>query len=419
MWVMFVCAVMTGSVAWGETASDARLRQVEQRLLERWAGIRTIEADWSMDAESELVQGMTMETEGWGTFELAKRGKDELIRIEQRAWVLYHTLDGAELESEGDQLHIFDGTHWHHSIEMGGHQRTQRSSVGPEDLLDRVGGPALFEALHRYCTVELLDAESIGRMNCYVIEAKSDAEKIRKEKTRDLGHHLYYFDERTGIAVKHIVLDEEGYVVKTVELSDLEINGRVDLGRFEFKPLSPAGAVQASAWHNPHTIPTAHATGRVRFPARQAAGGDDVVSDPTGTEPRRVIRSFGGHSLGNARPESQRARQARDRQATGNAQPGGSRGSSGGARVGSGGGASGVGNTGGASGVGNTGSASGVGNSGGASGVGNTRGSSGASGTGNTGSSRGVRNTGGSSGVGNTSGSRGATGTGNQPNSGR
>ena len=101
----------------------------------------------------------------------------------------------------------------------------------PGQTAGRAGGSAFWADLKRENTLKLLPDEKVDGVPTYVIQGSP-----KQLLPQGPSSTKYYFDKSLGLMIKMVGQNTAGDTLMAVTLTNIKLNPKLDLARFEFKP---------------------------------------------------------------------------------------------------------------------------------------------------------------------------------------
>ena len=203
------------SIAVGETIDD-----VSKKIVEASKKIK------SYSAKSRVVtkmsqQGFSMTSTMVGTSEMLRKGDEYLFRNEMKG-TTENVIAGNTTKQESSTLVISDGKYTYTLTESAGMKqafktKSEKTEIDPLKMWRENG------------TLKLLPDTSINGKKVWVIEVTP------KQTIPGQGKTVMYFSQKHGQMVKSVVLSDKGEPMTTVEITEIQIDPKIDASRFVFK----------------------------------------------------------------------------------------------------------------------------------------------------------------------------------------
>ena len=203
--------------------ADDAVEALERTILAQWEKIRSLSA--KMTTMEEIRRGEERRTkwDGAGTYDCMRKGDEILVRLEVVNSVVLPP--GEEVaDNSRKMLTIYDGEFVYSLAEAMGMRHARKIDVDRGSGFEIVG-PGVFKRLRRASTLKVLPEGMVNDRPAYVIEGipKSGDQK-----------HLYYFDKELGIMIKMVVEDRNQERIRTLLITDVEVNPEFSDDHFVF-----------------------------------------------------------------------------------------------------------------------------------------------------------------------------------------
>jgi outer membrane lipoprotein-sorting protein len=199
------------------------LETTQKRITEAWRGHKTITAKFTMTSKMEMG-GMSMESNGAGTFEFMRKGDKPLVRMELKASMV-RKMGGEEQKTEQPILTVVDGEFAYVVTEMQGQKTAFKTTIDPQ----ATGDPeAMLSELRKEENLKLLPEETLDGRKAFVFES-TPKEKMEMGAARK----VLWFDQASGVLLKLEGYSADGKPLMTMSYSDVKTD--VDINPDHFK----------------------------------------------------------------------------------------------------------------------------------------------------------------------------------------
>ncbi len=214
---------MAGVVACASsTAAAEDLKTVKEKIMAGWDKHRSITAKVKLVAEA--TGSRAHKSKGEGTYQVLKQGEKTLFRTDHEI-VMVVKAGGREMKMVQKATKIMDGQYTYSLVEAMRGTAATKAKATPRDRTDP---NSMFKQLDKAYTLKLLPEERVDGQQVYVIEATA-----KKKRKGSFTKGIYYF-RKDGILVKQTAQMDESKMTTT--FTDIKLNGKIDPGRFVFKP---------------------------------------------------------------------------------------------------------------------------------------------------------------------------------------
>ncbi len=202
------------SIAIGETLDD-----VSKKIIETSKKIKSFSAK-SRTVTKMSQQGFSMTATMVGTSEMLRKGDEYLFRNEMKG-TTENVIAGNTTRQESTTLVISDGKYTYTLTEAAGMKqafktKSEKTELDPLKMWRENG------------TLKLLPDTSINGEKVWVIEVTP------KQTMPGQGKTVMYFSQKHGQMVKTVVFSDKGEPMTTVEITEIQIDAKIDPSRFVF-----------------------------------------------------------------------------------------------------------------------------------------------------------------------------------------
>lgn len=200
------------------------LAETEKKIIESVSKVKSAKADILMNTSMENP-GMTMKSEGKGTFEFQVKDDKHLSRMELKN-VMVATAGGQENKMEAETVTVTDGEYTYTVSEQFGQKMAFKQKVDPKQ--SAVASEQMFEELRKNYELKQLDDQKVNGKDAYVIEATP-------KSSGQSGKQHYYYSKENGMLLKMEAFTPDGKPMTTMEFKNLKVNVDIDPKRFVFE----------------------------------------------------------------------------------------------------------------------------------------------------------------------------------------
>lgn len=216
-----VCVLVACSTLMADEANK-KVKEIQKKLVERAGKHHSVQYDMKMTADMHQ-QGMKMESDTKAKY--LRKDDKLLMRMDMDSTVTMGAGPNAQ-KMKQTSLMIMDGEFMWSLADMMGQKMATKMKI-PENGQDPFKPDEGWEKFD----IKALDDAKVGDMDCWVLEMtpKDPASKAKMSKS------VNYYDQKTGLLVKQIGYNEKGEAIRSITVSNIEVDKKIDPKVFEFK----------------------------------------------------------------------------------------------------------------------------------------------------------------------------------------
>lgn len=219
--VLLLVSILAPSLADADT-----VEAVTRRVLDKWREHKTMRARFVTEEHMGYGSG-AVNQRITGTHESLRQGDKVLARIETMRQSLKRTEDD-KLPPATPSLTILDGEYTYTLRTVDGKPRVTKTSYDAA----QAGDPGeLLARLAKDFQMSVEPDEKLDEQPMWVFEAERQAEFIPAGFAKRI---RLWFDQRSGVLVKMVIYDVEGTSIRTMRLTEIELDVDLSPKRFEF-----------------------------------------------------------------------------------------------------------------------------------------------------------------------------------------
>ncbi len=202
------------------------LDEIEKKLVESNAKLKSYSAKTTMSQDMSFGEGMQMKSNSTGTVEWARRDGKEMFRTDLSGSQT-QIMGEQKMESQQTTTMICDGDYFYTLSDQGGQKHAMKQKAEQNMSFD---AKSMMQMLRDDYHLEAKGDEKVDGHDCAVIEARP-----KDPQNNPVTRQLLYFMKETGINLKLVCFDAGGKTVLTTGLSDVKLNTEIPADRFVFK----------------------------------------------------------------------------------------------------------------------------------------------------------------------------------------